>query len=260
MFSLLRTWYLFVGLAVLTFLFTAFVGQTPFAITSVVASPVELPARVASNLRRVGLDLADRRDLRALNKNLDLRVAELEEAKRTLELENERLNLLLDVRQNQSPGANLTASVTGISPGAVIKELTLGSGSRQEVRADMPVTTPDGLVGLVTDVLPRSSRVRAITDPQSRVGVSVVERGGQGVAVGLPGGKLRVTNFIEDEPVEIGDLVETSSRGGFFPRGISVGRVSEEPVRNPNDLRIEFVVEPVVDTTTLLEVVLIRPQ
>lgn len=257
---MLRAWYVFVALAVLTFLFTAFVGQTPYAFTSVVASPVELPARVASNLRNVGISLADRRDTKALNESLSLRVAELEESKRALELDNERLELLLNVRRNQSPGALLSAPVTGISPGAVIKELTLGRGTRDGVRADMPVTTPDGLVGLVTDVLPGSSRVRAITDPQSRVGVSVLERGGQGVAVGLPGGKLRVTNFIEDERVQVGDRIETSSRGGFFPRGITVGRVAEEPVRNPNDLRIEFVVEPVVDTTTLLEVVLIRPQ
>ena len=258
--KVLRAWYLFLGLAVLTFVLTAFAGQVPYALTSVVANPVELPARVAANVRGFAVGITERQDLRAENETLATQVAQLEATKRSLELENERLNLLLGVRQTQSPGANITAPVTGLSPGALIKEFSLGRGSRGGVRVDMPVTTPAGLVGLVTEVLPGSSRARAITDPQSRVGVSVRGRGGQGIAVGVPGGQLKVTNFIEEEPVEVGDLLETSSRGGFFPRGVTVARVTKAPERNPNDLRVEFEAEPVVDTSTLLEVVLIEPQ
>jgi rod shape-determining protein MreC len=219
-----------------------------------------LPFQVATNLRQTFMSMVDRRNFRLENEALRKRVAELETSERMLEIQLERLELLINVKQHQSPGAQLTAPVTGISPGEVIREITLGKGQLAGVKPDMPVTTPYGLVGLVTDVLPRSSRVRLITDIQSRVGVSVREKGGQGVAVGIPGGKLRIVNFLEDDPVQLGDLIETSSRGGFFPRGIAVGKVVEGPFRDPNDLRIEFVVEPLVDIPTLLEVVLIEPQ
>jgi rod shape-determining protein MreC len=68
-----------------------------------------------------------------------------------------------------------------------------------------------------------------------------------------------VINFIEDDTVEVGDIIETSSRGGLFPRGITLGKVIEAPERDPNDLRIEFVIEPAVELTTLSEVTLIEP-
>ncbi|MDQ3460213.1 MAG: rod shape-determining protein MreC, partial [Deinococcota bacterium] len=59
--------------------------------------------------------------------------------------------------------------------------------------------------------------------------------------------------------VEPGDLVETSSRGGLFPRGIVVGTVVQVKPRDPNSLRTELIVRPAVDLRGLLEVALIEP-
>ena len=171
--KLLRAWYTFLGLGLLTFIATAFLGQAPYPLTSVVASPVQLFSSVGTNLRGGLTNLTDRRDTRAENTQLSEQVAQLTADKRALELELSRLELLAGVRRSQSPGATLTAPVTGLSPGAVIKELSLGSGKNQGVKPDMPATTTLGLVGIVTDVTARSSRVRAVTDPQSRVGVTV---------------------------------------------------------------------------------------
>jgi rod shape-determining protein MreC len=257
---LLRAWYVFLALGLLTFIFTAFLGQAPYVLSSAVALPTQLPYRLAANLRQAAISMLDRRALRLENQSLQSQLAESETKRRQLELDLERLEDLMAVREAYSPGAVSSLSVIGISPGAIIKEVTLAGGQNRGIRPNMPVTTPQGLVGLVTEVLPHSSRVRAITDPQSRVGVTVRGRGGQGVAVGIPGGRVRVLNFIEDETVRLGDVVETSSRGGFFPRGITIGTVVELPPRDPNNLRSELVVEPAVDVTTLLEVVLIEPQ
>ena len=57
----------------------------------------------------------------------------------------------------------------------------------------------------------------------------------------------------------VGDVVETSSRGGLFPRGVTVGRVVEVMPKDPNALRREFLVQPSADVDKLLEAVLIRP-
>jgi rod shape-determining protein MreC len=125
---------------------------------------------------------------------------------------------------------------------------------------NMPVTVPQGLVGLVTAVGSDSASVRLVSDIESRVGVTVRGRGGQGVAIGEVGGRVRVVNFIERDPVRVGDLVETSSYGGLFPRGVLLGEVVEVLPKDPNELRNAFILQPAVDFSTLLEVALIAPQ
>jgi rod shape-determining protein MreC len=80
------------------------------------------------------------------------------------------------------------------------------------------------------------------------------------VAVGDLGGRVRVDRFITDESVEVGALVETSSFGGLFPRGLLVGVVEEVLPQDPNELRRSFRVVPAVDLATLTDVVLFTPQ
>lgn len=258
--NLLRAWYVFLGLGFLTFVFSAFTGQVPYRLSSAIALPNQLFFRLATNLRETAKSMVDRRNIRAENEDLKQQLAGLATEKRALEIQLERLEQLLQVRETQSPAAVLTAPVTATSSSPILRQLTLGRGSNHGVIPNMPVTVPAGLVGLVTDVTANSSSVRTITEPLSKIGISVRGKGGQGIAVGEIGGKVRVINFIEDKPIQVGDMVETNSRGGLFPRGLLLGTVVETPVRDPNDLRIEFVVEPAVDVMTLQEVTLIETQ
>lgn len=257
--SLLRAWYVFLALGLVTFTFTAFIGRVPYALTSAVAPPTQLFYRVGVSLRDAGESVLDRRDLRRENAVLETRLAEAETAKRRLEIDVERFQELLNVRETQSPGAALSAPVLEVSPSSLLRRVTLAKGSTSGVKANMPVTTAAGLVGIVTDVTARRASVRALTDPESAVGVTVRGRGGQGIAVGIPGGLVRVEDFKEDEPVAVGDIVETNSRGGLFPRGVTVGTVVEVPPKNRNDLRVQFTVRPAVDATLLTDVVLLEP-
>lgn len=258
--SFFRAWYLLLGLGFLTFVFTAFVGQVPHDVSSTVALPHALLYRAGINVRRSVEDLLERRDLQNEVARLSGDVAALQEENRQLVLEVERLHEALAVREDQSPGVVTTASITGGSSGPVLTRLSLNKGAREGVLVNMPVTVPAGLVGIVTDVAPRSAVVRTVVDPESRVGVTVRGKGGAGIAVGEIGGRIRVTRFIEDQPVEVGDRIETSSYGGLFPRGVLVGTVEEVLPPSPNELRRSFLVRPAVDLPTLLEVVLTAPQ
>ncbi len=259
MFSLLRAWYLFLALAFLTFFLTAFVGQLPYGLSSAVAPPSRLFFQVGASLRGTVVSLLDRRNLRRDNRLLQERLETALGEKRALELQLSRLEQLVVVQDSQSAAARFTAPVVEVSPSPIIRRLTLGRGLSSGVVLDMPVTTPAGLVGIVTDVSARTASVRAITDPESAVGVTVRGRGGQGLAVGIPGGLVRVVNFDPQAPVQVGDIVETSSRGGLFPQGVTVGAVTEVPLRNANSLRLEFVVRPAVEVSMLFEVVLLEP-
>lgn len=258
--SLLRAWYVFIAVGLLTFVFTAFVGRVPTSVTAAVALPQNVLFRIGTNVR-MSLDaLADRRDLRAEVARLQSELDASRHDARALQLDVEHLREVLAVRTDQSAGVVTSAAVTGGSAGPVLSRLTLSKGSAAGILVDMPVTVPVGLVGLVTGVSPGAAVVRTVVDPQSRVGVTVRGKGGQGIAVGEVAGRVRVTRFIEDRQVEVGDQVETSSYGGLFPNGILVGTVEAVLPPDPNDLRRSFLVHPAVDLSTLQEVILLAPQ
>ncbi len=256
--DLLKSWYILIALGLLSFALSAFIGKIPYKISANVAMPTQIFFRAGKNIRNAGISLADRRDLQKLNKELNTQVAELRNDNRRLELELKDLTDLLQVRELISPGAKIVAPIIGFAPSSILTSFTIGKGSKDSVRVDMPVTSPKGLVGLVTGVDKHKASVRAITDPQSRIGITVRGAGGQGLLVGVSNNKLRVTDFIEEKPVKLGDIVETHSLGGLFPQGITVGVVSEMPNRDPNDLHIKFVIEPAVNIRLLEKVVLIQ--
>ncbi len=258
--SLLRAWYAFIALCLLTIASMALVGRVPFEVTAAVALPHDLLHRAGTNVRLTVESMLDRRDLRAELERLETELAATRQDSRFLELEVQRLEQVLEVRRAQSPGVVTTAPVIGGTVGADLARLIIGAGTRQGVTADMPVTVPAGLVGIVTEVGPTSSVVRTIADPQSRVGVTVRGKGGQGVLVGDVGELLRVTRFEEDDAVEVGDLVETSSYGGLFPIGVLVGVVEQVLPPDPNELRRSYIVRPSVELAILREVVLVAPQ
>ncbi len=257
---MLRAWYVFVGLGLATFLVTAFVGRVPADLSAAVALPHELLHRAGVNLRLTLESAVDRRDLRAEVARLQEELAVTEQRRRQLELEVERLELAGSVRGAQSPAVVATAPVVGGDTGPEVARIRVGLGANAGLQRNMPVTVPGGLVGIVTEVAARSAIVRTILDPQSRVGVTVRGKGGQGVAVGETGGLVRVTRFILEDPVEVGDVVETSSYGGLFPAGVLLGVVAEVLPPDPNDLRHSFLLRPGVDLATLQDVVLLAPQ
>lgn len=257
--SFVRAWYVFVGLALLTFALTAFVGRVPLRLSAAVALPQVAFYRAGVNVRLAFEAMIERRDYRTEVDALRRSLATTRETARQLELQLAELERLLASRRSQSPAAVLSVPVVGRSAGGVTDALTLGLGALAGVVRGMPVTAPDGLVGIVTDVAPRTAVVRTVADPQSRVGVTVRGKGGQGVAVGDVAGLLRVDRFVPESVVEVGDVVETSAVGGLFPRGLQLGVVIEVLPQDPNELRRSFRVAPAVELATLLDVVLIAP-
>ena len=255
----LRAWYLLLVLGVLTLLLLSFLGRVPAEVSSAVALPQRLVYTAGSNLRTFLERGRARQDLHAEVARLSRLLAAAEAENRQLSLSDDRLRETLRLRAVQSPGVVLSAPVVSVDVSAVGATLELGLVSAAGVVPDMPVTVGDGLVGLVTEVAPRSAWVRTVLDPSSSVGVSVQGRGGQGIAVGQVGGLLRVRGYAEVRPVRPGDIVETSSRGGLFPRGIPVGRVVRVLPKAPNALYRDLLIRPGAQIGRLLEVSLIRP-
>lgn len=255
--SLVHAWYAFLALGVVTFMLTAFVGRVPASLSAAVAMPHVMPHQIGMNVRESWQSLVDRRDHQAEIEALQRALADSEQDRRFLETEIERLEDLLLVRAGQAADAMTTASVTGGVSAGDFSRFMINKGARDGIAVDMPVSVPSGLVGIVMEVAETRAVVRTAVDPQARIGVTVRGKGGQGIAAGELGNLIRVTRFYVDEPVEVGDVIETASYGGLFPSGIVIGVVEEVLPADPNDFRRSFIVRPAVNFATLREVVIL---
>ncbi len=100
-------------------------------------------------------------------------------------------------------------------------------GARDGIKDGWAVTDGLGLVGRISGVGDKSSRVLLLTDNTSRVPVTI-QPSGQRAMLSGDNSILPALDFIEDDDaVRPGDRVVSSGDGGVFPAGLLVGNVVE---------------------------------
>ena len=195
-----------------------------------------------------------RQENRTLQEEVDrLRSEEmfLLEAKR----ENERLRQILQLREHISPPA-IAARVIGKDPSNWFRSILIDKGFKEGINKNTAVFCPQGLVGRVTEVMERTSRVQLITDPNCAVGALVQPSRVGGVVVGEVGPFCRLKFLPQDAEIQVGDSVLTSGLSGLSPKGIPIGTVSAV-YKKENALFQEAEVLPRVDLFSLEEVLII---
>ena len=180
----------------------------------------------------------------ALRREL-LQMESWKEAALQLERENAKLRdlnrLRLDPRLTYITGVVLADSGTSFRQ-SVLVNVGRGDG----VASGWAATDGLGLVGRVAGVAGGSARVLLLTDPSSRVPVTLQPSGQRAVLTG-DNTTLPLLDFVEaPEEVRPGDRVVSSGDGAVFPAGIPVGRVvtgrqGRERVRPAADIsKLEF--------------------
>src|SRR5205807_3200695 len=94
----------------------------------------------------------------------------------------------------------------------------------------------EGLVGRLTEVGSRASRVLLITDLNSRIPVVIESSHANAVLAGDNSERPRLAYVAEPDTVKIGDRILTSGEGGVFPPGVPVGMVA---ALDPGGARVE---------------------
>lgn len=168
--------------------------------------------------------------VRAGSQNGELH-AELTETRRELlraqaaEAENRRLAALLGLAQETTEEVTV-ARLVGSSFQSSRRLATLSAGRAAGVRVGMPVRSPDGLVGRVTETGRWAARVLLITDGSSNVPVRLVRDGTPAIAVGRGDGTIELRTLeVGENPFRPGDVLVTSGIGGVFPPNVPVARV-----------------------------------
>ena len=147
------------------------------------------------------------------------------EAALQLEQENAKLLDLNKVRLDPALTV-VTGQVLADSGSPFNQSILLNVGAaRDGIKDGWAVTDGLGLVGRISGVGQRSSRVLLLTDSASRVPVTIQPSGQQAMLSG-DNSLLPVLDFIEvPEEVRPGDRVVSSGDGGVFPAGLLVGNV-----------------------------------
>jgi rod shape-determining protein MreC len=146
------------------------------------------------------------------------------EAALQLEQKNARLLDLNQVRLDPRL-THVTGVVLADSGSPFRQSVLLNVGARDGIIDGWATMDGLGLVGRISGVGEKTSRVILLTDSNSRVPV-VVQPSGQRAILSGDNGDLPPLDFLED-PAEIrpGDQVISSGDGGVFPAGLLVGSV-----------------------------------
>lgn len=201
----------------------------------------------------------DLRNTRQQNADLQKEVARLrlEQAEFAEDaLQGRRLQALLEFRQ-QYVTSTVAAQVIGTSGVDQSHVLYIDKGSADGLKPDMPVITPDGIVGKLRDVFAHTAQVLEIDDPSSGAGVILATTRIRAIIRGGPDGTVQIGNLTADSRIKPGEPILTSGGDQVFPRGLKVGTI--ESVAPDRDRQIYSLirVHPAVNLAQLEEVLII---
>jgi rod shape-determining protein MreC len=165
-----------------------------------------------------------------------------------------RLQAVLHFKE-QFISETLAAQVIGSSGSEQSRVIYIDKGSNDGLKTNMPVITPEGVVGKIVQPLANTSVVLLVTDPAWGVGGVLEKSRLQGIAKGTPGGDLKFSNILADEKVEAGEHVLTSGGDGIFPKGLPLATVSELLKRE--DMFLNIRLAPAANLGKLEEVLVI---
>jgi len=203
----------------------------------------------------IGLRQAQRENeaMRAELDRLKVRNAELESKAK----EADRLAALLTFRTAHPEAPMLAAAVIGGSPDAGSQVVYINRGSRDGLRRDMGVITPDGVVGKLLAVYPDTSQVLLLSDKESGVGALLADTRTQGPVKGNGEPLLSLDYISVDDKVAVGEAVLTSGQDRIFPKDLPVGTVVDAaPDRKSPFLKIR--VKPAAHLDRLEEVLVLQ--
>ncbi len=169
---------------------------------------------------------------------------------REVERENQRLRELLafaEVRPGlELRGGQILAKVVGRDTNNFRNFLLIDLGRQHGIEPGMPVVTDQGLVGRISSVTERTSKVLLITDPTSTVNAILQSSRLTGAVSGRPGDNPIMDFIPQGAQFSVGEIVLTSGLGGNFPKGIPIGQVIEIRQRD-FEIFQQAVIRPTVD-------------
>ena len=171
-------------------------------------------------------------------------------------LENTRLAKLLDFKRDLVY-ASVAAVVIGRDPSSWSSSMIINKGAKDGIRQGMPVISLLGVVGKVTEVYQKNSKIILLTDPQFSVAAIIQETRESGLITGtLQGDVCRLRYINQDSEIKIGQKIVTAKLSSSFPENVLIGEIIRIE-RNPQGQSLECIVKPAVSLSRIEEVIVI---
>ncbi len=172
-----------------------------------------------------------------------------------LQLENERLNELLNFKQKTKMQL-LAAKIISrdlLSDHATVQ---INRGTNDGLKPGQAVITTEGAVGYIFRPEPLTAQVLLVTDRYAVVDGIVQRTRARGIVEGYSPTTCQLRYVEKSEDITVGDLVVTSGLDNIFPKGFPVAKV-EFIEHKPHSVTLRVDLKPVVDSRKLEEVFVI---
>jgi rod shape-determining protein MreC len=181
----------------------------------------------------------------------------------SLEDENDRLRKLMGLGARLKWGFIAAEAIHGRGVRDVTT-MTLTAGSLAGVRRLSPVISPEGVVGMVSEVDPTMSQAMIWTHPDFRVSAMSEDGSAFGIvqahlASATSGYLMELRGIPFRTALKPGTLIVASGLGGVWPRGIPIGRVVEE-VKTSEGWARTYLIKPSVSPADVGAVMILRTE
>lgn len=193
----------------------------------------------------------ENKKLKAENATMSSQMQLLEEYR----IENVRLRELFKFQQ-ELPRKTLPARV--ISKDILLdqKSILIDKGRIDGVERLQGVISAEGVVGYTLEVEEKTSRVMLISNHNASIDSIIQRTRARGIVSGLTNESYKMNYLMRKEDAEAGDLVVTSGRQIYFPKGFNIGTVTKiEP--SPTGVSFEAVLAPKVKLDQLEDVLVV---
>lgn len=167
-----------------------------------------------------------------------------------IKAENQQLYSYLELKREYNNLSMVNAKVISKGSGNFLSTFTIDKGTMHGVKKNMPVITANGIIGIIVEEGPVTSRGITLIYHTSSVGVYLAGSGAPGILRGdyklSLEGKCKITGIPVTTDVKIGDHVMTSGSGEIYPGDLSVGNVTEI-IKDSTTQTLTLIVTPTCD-------------
>lgn len=196
-----------------------------------------------------------------LKLELDLKEQEIKRLKQ-LEIENEKLSMLLNTSSKYREYPKITANIIAKDPGNWYENFIIDKGEKDGIKKNMVVLAVGGLVGKVEEVGYNYAKVSAIINGTYSVSAKSVRTDDEGFVKGdlSKNGICKMEYIDKEAEIKEGDEIITSHLSDIYPAGITIGYVKEIYLEEKTKLSKTAIIEPVVDFKHLEKVLIINTE
>jgi len=216
------------GLMLLGKFETVTIDKVRLEITEAIAPILEAFSQPAATVSAYIQNIQDLSNIRSENERLkqdNIGLLQWQTVARKLQADNTALRQLLSVVKDNDK-KYITARVIAGSGGVLSNMLIINAGKNDGVYKGQIVVDARGVIGRVSHVSNRSSRVQLLTDINSRVPVLIENNRTRAILTGKNTNLANLIHLPQGAKIWPGDRIITSGHGGAFPSGLPIGVVA----------------------------------